>query len=63
MLRRSRRAFVAGGLSAAAALVAGPPGASAAAPARGVAPVVILGAGIAGLTAALVLQDRGVRAS
>jgi monoamine oxidase len=63
MLRRSRRAFVAGGLSAAAALVAGPPGASAAAPARGVAPVVILGAGIAGLTAALVLQDRGVRAT
>src|ERR1700729_3220290 len=64
-LRRSRQAFLSGGLAAmAATLVAGPPGARAASGARRASPTIaIVGAGISGLSAALVLHDHGIRAN
>ena len=61
---RSRRRFISGAAAAAcAALVAREPGRAFARPERGAPSIAIVGAGIAGLTAALVLHDRGVRAT
>ncbi len=61
---RSRRRFLSGAAGAAcASFVWRPPGSAAATPQRGTPSIAIVGAGIAGLTAALVLHDRGVRAT
>jgi monoamine oxidase len=61
---RSRRRFISGAAAAAcAALVAREPGEAYARPLRGTPSIAIVGAGIGGLTAALVLHDRGVRAT
>jgi monoamine oxidase len=61
---RSRRRFLSGAAAAACAtLVAREPGRAAPPPRSGTPSIAIVGAGIAGLTAALVLHDRGVRAT
>jgi monoamine oxidase len=61
---RSRRRFLGGAAAAAcAALVAHPAGDAAARPQRDAPSIAIVGAGIAGLTAALVLHDRGIPAT
>jgi monoamine oxidase len=62
--RLSRRGFLAGASAAFAPLVAGPLGATALpAPRSSGARIAIVGAGIAGLTAARVLRDRGIAAT